>query len=212
MERLLQVRDLQALLDVLDASIRYVDTTIEADTIFALAEALQGMSVEDVEFVTLPGDDQEPRPGQPWYYIYDEAAAATLFYNIKNYCSVLSPEEQAAEKAKQELEDTLSEVEGETGRSDLDLAVLNGVRWEGKASQVAGILEGKGYADVTVGNTVNAYEETTVYYNPGYDAEARMVARDLDPDATYVLDEDADVAITYDADVILVIGKDYVND
>ncbi len=212
MERLLQVRGMQALLDVLDAVIRYVETTIEADTIFDLAEALQGMTVEDVEFVTLPGDDPEPRPGQPWYYIYDEEAAARLFYNIKNYCSVLSPEEQAAEDAKQALQDSLSEVEGKTSRSGLDLAVLNGVRWEGMAAQVAEIMRDKGYADITIGNTVNAYEETTVYYNPGFEAEARMVAKDLDPDATYVIVEDADVAITYDADVVLVIGKDYVNE
>jgi LCP family protein required for cell wall assembly len=212
MERMLQVRDLQALLDVLDATIKYMDTTIEADTIFTLAKALQGMSVDDVEFVTLPGDEPDPAPGQPWYYVYDEAAAATLFQNIKLYCSVLSPEEQAAEEAAQRLQDNLSEVESETNRSDVDLAVLNGVRWEGMASQVAEIMADKGYTDVSTGNTVNPYEETTVYYAPGFEAAARMVAKDLSSSATFVIEEDADVAITYDAEVILVIGKDYVNE
>jgi LCP family protein required for cell wall assembly len=212
MERMLQVRDMQALLDVLDATVKYLDTTLEPDLIFSLAEVLQGMSVDDVEFVTLPGDEPDPAPGQPWYYIYDQEAAATLFQNIKLYCSVLSPEEQAAEEAAQRLQDNLSEVESETNRSDVNLAVLNGVRWEGMASQVAEIMADKGYTDVSTGNTVNPYEETTVYYAPGFEAAARMVAKDLSSSATFVIEEDADVAITYDAEVILVIGKDYVNE
>jgi LCP family protein required for cell wall assembly len=212
MKKAVEVRDLQALLKILDTTVKYLDTSLDPDTIFALAEALQGMEVDDVEFVTLPGEDVEPAAGQAWYYIPDTEAAATLFYNIKNYCSILTPEEQAAEEAKQQQEEKLSETDMEVARSSVNLAVLNGVRWEGMASQVAEVMEGKGYEDVSIGNTVNPYEETTVYYAPGHEAEARRVAKDLNANATYILAEDADVAITYDADVILVIGKDYVNE
>jgi hypothetical protein len=73
-------------------------------------------------------------------------------------------------------------------------------------------MEHKGYAGVSTGNTVNPYEETTVYYAPGYEAEARAVARDLDPEADFVLSEDSSVAAAQDADVVLVLGKDYVNE
>jgi LCP family protein required for cell wall assembly len=212
MERAIAVRDLQSLLRILDAAVKYLDTTLDPDMIFTLAEALQGMQVEDVEFVTLPGDEPEPAAGQPWYYVYDQTAAATLFQNIKLYCSVLTPEEQAAEAAKEQQQERLAETDTEEDRTSVDLAVLNGVRWEGMAAQVAEIMEGKGYKNVSTGNTVNPYEETTVYYAPGFEAEARMAARDLDPDADFVIVEDADVAITYDADIILIVGKDYVND
>jgi len=208
MKKAVEVRDLQALLKILDATVKYLDTDLDPDIIFALAEALQGMEVEDVEFATLPGDDPVPAAGQPWYYIPDEEAAAELFYNIEHYCSILTPEEQAAEEAEQQ---ELIEAEEEVDRSAVSLAVLNGVRWEGMAAQVAQIMEGKGYENVSTGNTVNAYDETTVYYAPGHEAEANKVARDLNSYAEYIVKEDADVAITYDANVILAIGKDYVN-
>ncbi|MEW6553981.1 MAG: LCP family protein [Actinomycetota bacterium] len=211
MEKVVQNRDLQALLDVLDATVKYLDTTIEPDLIFGLAEALQGMSVDDVEFVTLPGDEPDPPPGQPWYYIYDEAAAATLFQNIKLYCSTVTPEQEAAQEANERQQEKLAETDAAPDPSDVDLSVLNGARWEGMAAQVAGILEEEGYRDITTGNTVNLYEETTIYYAPGYEEAARMVARDLSPSADFIIDEDADVATTYGADVVLVIGKDYVD-
>jgi LCP family protein required for cell wall assembly len=209
MDKAVNVRDIQSLLAILDAAVKHLQTTLNPDLIFALAEALQGMDVEDVEFATLPGEDVEPAAGQPWYYIIDEEAAATLFQNIELYCSVLTPQEQAALQAEQEQQQQAIQ---ETDRSTVDLAVLNGVRWEGMAAQVAEIMEAGGYVDISTGNTVNPYDHTTVYYAPGHEAEARLVAQDLDPDAVFRVVEDEDVAITYDADVILVIGKDYVND
>jgi LCP family protein required for cell wall assembly len=209
MEKIVQNRDLQALLDVLDATVKYLDTTIEPDLIFGLATALQGMSVDDVEFVTLPGDEPDPEPGQPWYYVYDEAAVATLFQNIKLYCSTMTAEEEAAEETQQQQEEKLSQTDSAPQRSALALAVLNGARWEGMAAQVAGILEEGGYRDISTGNTVNLYEETTIYYAPGYEEAARMVAVDLGSEGDYVLAEDADVAATHGADVVLVIGRDY---
>jgi LCP family protein required for cell wall assembly len=208
MEKAVGIRDIQSLLKILDTVVKNLDTTLNPDLIFAMAEALQGMQVENVEFTTLPGDDPEPAAGQPWYYIYDKQAAAQLFQNIELYCSTMTPEEQAAELAQQQQQ---VEEELEVDRSSVDLAVLNGVRWEGMAAQVAGILEDRGYAGISTGNTVNPYEETTIYYAPGHEAEARAVARDLDENADYIIKEDEDVAITYDADVVLVIGKDYTN-
>jgi hypothetical protein len=176
--------------------------------IFTLARMLQGMTVEDVEFATLPGDSPEPRAGQPWYFVHDEEATAQLFYNIRNYCSVETPEEQADEQAQQEEEQRALE---NVDRSAVTLTVLNGARWEGLAASVAERMEEKGYSDVETGNSKNAYSQTTIYYTPGYEAEARVVAADFDPDGELNFVEDSSVAGNYDADVVLVIGKDYVS-
>ena len=200
MEKAVTIRDIQALLDILDAAVQYLETTLQPDMIFTLAEALQGMKVEDVEFVTLPGDTPEPAAGQPWYFVYDEEETAKLFQNIKLYCSARSPEEQAAEEAREEQQGKMTETE-EADRSAVNLAVLNGVRGEGMAAQVAERMRQKGYRDVKTGNTVNAYEETTVYYAPGHEAEARLVAKDLDPEADFRVAQDADVAAAEIVDI-----------
>lgn len=208
MEKAVSIRDIQSLLKILDTAVKYLETTLDPDMIFTLAEALQGMEVKDVEFATLPGDSPDPAPGQPWYFVHDAEDTARLFANIEKYCSTRTPEEMQAELQEQEL---LRRMGGaQPDRAVVNLAVLNGVRWEGMASSVAEVMKEKGYQTVKVGNTVNVYERTTVYYAPGHGDEARMVASDLDSGASYLILEDQDVAITYDADVILVIGKDYI--
>ena len=209
MEKAVNVRDIQSLLAVLDAAVKHMETTIEPDMLFTLAEALRGMNVEDVEFATLPGEDMEPAPGEPWYFVMDEEAAAELFRNVDLYTSAMSPEQEEAERARREQgeSDAVSGVD----RSSVSLTVLNGARWEGLAGRVAEVMKAKGYADVGTANTVNPYEDTTVYYAPGCEAEARTVARDLDPEGNFVIEEDAGVAATYDADVVLVLGRDYTS-
>jgi LCP family protein required for cell wall assembly len=205
MQKAVNVRDIQALLAILDAAVKYMETTIDPDMLFTLAEALGGMNVENVEFATLPGEDVEPAtPAEPWYYVMDEDAAAGLFRNVNLYTSALSPEEQEAESARREQEET-----AEVDRSGVGLAVLNGAGWQGLAAGVAETMKARGYVDVSTGNTANPYERTTIYYAPGRETEARMVARDLDAEAEFVLTSDADVAARHDADVVLVLGEDY---
>ena len=202
MEKAINVRDIQALMDMLDATVKYLDTTLDADMIFTLAELLQGMDINSVEFATLPGDSPEPRAGQPWYFIYDEVAAAELFRNIKLYGSIRSPTEDLSE-----VEEEVAEVD----RSSFQLLVLNGARWEGLASGVAVVLGNKGYSDIETGDTNSPYQYTTVYYAPGYEDAARMVAADLDPEEEFIIEENQEVAEANEADVVLVLGKDYLS-
>jgi LCP family protein required for cell wall assembly len=207
MEQAAGIRDIQALLKILDSAVRYLQTTLQPDMIFTLARMLQGMKVEDVEFATLPGDSPEPKAGQPWYFVYDEQATARLFSNIRNYCSVETPEEQEAEQKQKEEQQSM----GEADRSQIALTVLNGARWDGLAARVAEQLQEKGYRDVKTGNSVNAYSETTLYYAPGHEAEARQVAADLDADKDFNMVQDAGVTGAKKADVVLVLGRDYVS-
>ena len=202
MEKAINVRDIQALMDMLDATVKYLDTTLDADMIFTLAELLQGMDINSVEFITLPGDSPEPRAGQPWYFVHDEVAAAEIFRNIKLYGSSISPTEQLAI-----VEEEVVEVD----RSSFQLLVLNGARWEGLASSVSVLLSNKGYVDIETGDTNNPYQYTTVYYAPGFEDAARMVAADLDPEEEFILEESEEVAEANEADVVLVLGKDYLS-
>jgi LCP family protein required for cell wall assembly len=204
MQKAVSIRDMQALLSILDAAVQHLQTTLEPDMIFTLARMLQGMKVEDVEFATIPGDTPEPRPGQPWYFVHDQKATAELFANIRNYCSVHSPQGEAALKAQQQGNSALD-------RSSIGLTVLNGARWDGLAAKVAEAMKDKGYRDIKTGNSNNAYGETTVYYANGCEEEARAVAGDLDPSRSFRLVQDSGVTGSNKSDVVLVLGKDYVS-
>ncbi|OFW56367.1 MAG: hypothetical protein A2W01_00325 [Candidatus Solincola sediminis] len=208
MEKAASIRDIQALLKILDSAVKYLQTTMQADMIFTLAEALQGMKVEDVDFATLPGDAPTPAVGQPWYFVKNEREAAKLFDNIKKYCSTKTPEEQAAIKAQQDQQQqALTDVD----RSKVRLTVLNGARLQGLAGTVAESMQQMGYKNVKTDNTRNAYLDTTVYFKPGHEAEARTVAKDLDPNGDFTITQDSDVTSENNSDVVLIIGKDYVD-
>jgi LCP family protein required for cell wall assembly len=209
MEKAVTIRDIQSLLKVLDSAVKYLQTTMQPDMIFTLAEALQGMKVDDVEFATVPGDAPAPARGQPWYFIVDQAASAKLFDNVKNYCSVLTPAEEAARKAQEEQQQQAANTP--VDRSKVRLTVLNGARTQGLAGEVAGSMGQLGYQNVKTDNTKNTYTDTTVYYRPGKQAEANTVAKDLDPNGNYTLTEDSDVTSANNSDVVLVIGKDYTS-
>jgi polyisoprenyl-teichoic acid--peptidoglycan teichoic acid transferase len=208
MEKAVNIRDIQTLLGILDAAVQHLQTTLEPDMIFTLARMLQGMKVEDVQFATIPGDAPDPKPGQPWYFIYDEKATAQLFSNISNYSSIRTPQEEAALQAQQQQQ---QQAVGEEDRSSIGLTVLNGARWDGLAANVAATMQDKGYQNIKTGNSSNAYSETTVYYAAGHEADARAVASDLDPNKTFRITQDAGVTGTNKSDVVLVLGKDYVS-
>ncbi|OFW57804.1 MAG: hypothetical protein A2W01_05150 [Candidatus Solincola sediminis] len=202
MQKTVGIRDLETLLNILDAAVQYLQTTMQSDMIFELAEYLRGMKVEDVEFATLPGDSPVASAGQPWYFVYDPEATAQLFSNIKEYCSTKPPQQQ---------EDGEEEANIEIDRSLVRLKVLNGARWGGMASKIADEFRDKGYIDIESGDAANIYPETTIYYAPNQKDQAKAAAYDLNPEADYILTEDAYVASSNQADVVVVIGKDYTS-
>jgi LCP family protein required for cell wall assembly len=201
MQKMAGIKDIQTLLKVLNSAVQYLQTTMKPDMIFTLAQALQGMSVNDVEFATLPGSAPKPGPGEPWYYICDNKASAQLFDNIKNYCSTTSPAQQRAQQAQA----------GPTAdRSGVRLTVLNGAGSPGLAAKVAESLKQLGYQNIKTGNTKNPYSNTTIYCKPGHEADGNQVASDLGTDGNYAVSTNANVASNNGADAVLVLGKDYI--
>lgn len=202
MQKAVGIRDVDSLLGILNAAVKYLQTTMTGQMITDLARYLKGMQVDDVQFATLPGDSPVPPAGQPWYFIHDPQATQELFSNIRNYCSVKSPDQQSHQSGQQGAN---------IDRSAVRLKILNGARWEGIAAKVAQTMKDRGYARATSGNSTNVYPNTTIYYAPDQKDQALAVAYDLDPNADYVLTQDAYVASSNSADVVLVIGKDYTN-
>lgn len=196
MEKALSIRDARTLLNLLDSTVRYLNTTMQPEMIFTLAELMQGMRVEDVEFATLPGDSPKPAPGQPWYFVHDQQETKRLFENIRRYCSVKGPEEEsAAGLAKETSEEST-------------LAVLNGSRVDGMARRVSDYLKDQGFVVVKVGNASQVYSRTRIYY---YD-ESRSLAEKLASllkTGSGALSEDRMVTEKHNAGVVLVIGKDF---
>ncbi len=196
------IKDKTALRNILDTVDKNVKTTMTPEFILTLAEALQGIDVNNIEMATIPGSAPEPRAGQPWYFILDAAGTAHLFDNVKNYVSIKSPEEKAEEKqaAKQEKAQSLD-------RSRISMKVLNGTSRSGVAANLAEKLMSQGYKGIVAGDAKNKYSRTTVYYASGKEAAARQAAADAG--LTPSIEESQSVAAQYAVDVVVVIGSDY---
>ncbi len=73
------------------------------------------------------------------------------------------------------------DTEGESLKKTkgIDIQVLNGGAAKGSAGTVAENLKKDGFTKVTVGNTVNNYTDTVVYYAVGHESEADAVKKSL---------------------------------
>jgi LCP family protein required for cell wall assembly len=196
MEKALSIRDTRTLLNLLDATVKYLNTTLQPEMIFTLAELLQGMKTEDVEFATIPGDSPKPAPGQPWYFIHNQEETRKLFENVKKYCSVKGPVEEAAAGSAGDLVEKLT------------VAVLNGARVDGLAGRVSDYLKDYGFTVAKVGNASQVYSKTRVFYSGAAASTARKLADALDIDPS-ALSEDSAVTGKHQVGVVLVLGKDF---
>lgn len=196
MEKALSIRDTRTLLNLLDATVKYVNTTLQPEMIFTLAELLQGIRVEDVEFATIPGDSPKPAPGQPWYFIHDQEETRRLFDNIKKYCSVNGPGAEIAEVSE----------EGESSSSSV--VVLNGARVDGLAGRVSDYLKDYGFNIAKVDNASQVYSKTRIFCESGTKSLAQRLASTLGISASSI-SEDRTVTEKHQAGVVLVLGKDF---
>jgi hypothetical protein len=88
--------------------------------------------------------------------------------------------------------------------AEVRVLVLNSVGVDGLASQVTGQLSGLGYSMLPPDNYTPPLEVTRVWYVPGFEAEAFVLAAEF-PDAQ--IEQNPDLAV--DADVVVVLGESY---
>jgi hypothetical protein len=97
-------------------------------------------------------------------------------------------------------------------RSPADIKVLptNGTSTAGAAANAGNRLKSAGYNVLAASNTTAPATASNVFYNPGFEREARVVAQLLGfPDATVQpMPTPPPVADTRGADVIVVVGPD----
>jgi hypothetical protein len=92
-------------------------------------------------------------------------------------------------------------------RARTTVLVLNGNGQDGAAGTEASVLRGHGYRVTEVGNAKrNDYAASIVMYRPGYDREARRLARDVQIPIVSVLDGVL-VSQLHGARLLVIIGK-----
>lgn len=88
--------------------------------------------------------------------------------------------------------------------SEVRVLVLNSIGVDGLANQVSARLSGLGYSMLPPDNYTPLLARTRVWYVPGFDAEAFVLAAEF-PDAQ--IEQNPDLAV--DADVVVVLGDSY---
>ncbi|GAB2495180.1 LCP family protein [Nocardiopsis aegyptia] len=167
------------------------DEDLTIDTMADIAISMREVDLERVQFVTVPNGQH---PADPNRIIMSDAAPA-LFEAVNN--GTLMPEEEEEEDAGGE------EAEAAPEPSEISVEVLNNTGIEGLAGEVEGVLLGEGYTVTGTGNpTERLPAATTVYYAPGEEAAADLLAGSLDQAAT---EEVAGLEQTLE----LVIGADW---
>ncbi|MHB8781676.1 MAG: LCP family protein [Candidatus Geothermincolia bacterium] len=198
MEKALTLQDRQALLNMLDAAIDNIETTLTPDQILTVAECLEGIAVQNVQMGTVPGGSPRPAPGSPWYFVNDPVGTAELFASVRLYCAVTPP-----------VPELPTDAAGEVDRGRINIKVLNGTRQTGIAAAAVAVLTEAGYNSLNPANSKNRYALTTIYYAAGYEDYGRQVAADLSEDREFVLEPGEQVTRAWSAEVVVVLGEDY---
>ncbi|MFE3461155.1 LCP family protein [Nocardiopsis aegyptia] len=166
------------------------DEDLTIDTMADIAISMREVDLERVQFVTVPNGQH---PADPNRIIMSDAAPA-LFEAVNN--GTLMPEEEEEDAGGEE-------AEAAPDPSEISVEVLNNTGIEGLAGEVEGVLLGEGYTVTGTGNpTERLPAATTVYYAPGEEAAADLLAGSLDQAAT---EEVAGLEQTLE----LVIGADW---
>jgi LCP family protein required for cell wall assembly len=93
---------------------------------------------------------------------------------------------------------------GELTPALVEVTVLNGVGEQGLAGDVAAAFEQLGFAIGTPGDTREPAEATTVFYGPGEEAAASLVARHITGSVRFGVDDDL-----VPGEVYVVVGPDF---
>lgn len=163
------------------------DEELTVETMTDIAISMREVDLGRIQFVTVPNGQH---PDDTNRLIMRQPDAAELFGAI-NSGTYLEGEEK--EESVEEAPDP----------AEVSLVVLNNTTVEGLASEVEAVLLGEGYDVTGTGNPVARFPEaTTVYYAPGQEAAADLLAGSLENAQTA---EEAGLS----QDLELVIGQDW---
>ncbi|KOX23624.1 LCP family protein [Nocardiopsis sp. NRRL B-16309] len=169
------------------------DEELTVQTMADIAISMREVDLERVQFVTVPNGQH---PADPNRIIMSDAAPA-LFEAVNNGTVVPEEEEDEEEDSGGE------ESEAAPDPSEVSVVVLNNTTIGGLAAEVESVLLGEGYSVTGTGNPTERFPEaTTVYYAPGEEAAAELLAGSLDQAQT---EEAAGLAQPLE----LVIGADW---
>ncbi|SHI50498.1 transcriptional attenuator, LytR family [Geosporobacter subterraneus DSM 17957] len=168
----------------------YVATDMPVSTITAYALKANGVSMENIQMMTIPG---EPKLiSGVWYYIPD-------MNKIQAAMAGMSQETIDNKQPVNKIED-LREF-----KSDVTIEVLNGSGISGLATDVSNKLKAEGYNIVNV-DTVKGikYNQTHIYDRKNKMTEAKKIAKLLN-----VKEVEKDIYLEAEADVTIIVGSDY---
>ncbi|WP_026122844.1 LCP family protein [Nocardiopsis halotolerans] len=170
------------------------DEELTVDIMTDMAIAMREVDLGNVQFVTAPNGQH---PTDQYRLALSQPAASQLFAAI-NSGEALAGSEEEEEEASEESDD----AEG-PAPSEISVEVLNNTGVTGLAGEVEVALLEEGYDVTGNGNPVVRFPaQTTVYYAPGQEAAADLLAGSL---ANAVTEEVAGLA----QDLELVIGQDW---
>jgi hypothetical protein len=92
-------------------------------------------------------------------------------------------------------------------KEEVDVAVLNGTALPGLAARVGDDVEANDYSLGAVTNSETPAQRTVVMFEPGHEAEAEEVARDLDVETVQPIDRETRT-VAGGADVAVIVGED----
>ena len=96
--------------------------------------------------------------------------------------------------------------------NEVRVLVANGTGVAGAASRVRdSLVAASGYGTLTPTNTTSTADATIIYYAPGYELDARQIAKTLNaaPEAVGPVPAEVPVGDLLEADVLVVIGLDF---
>ena len=168
------------------------DDGFTVDTMTDIAISMREVDLNKVQFVTVPNGQH---PEDTNRLALSQPAASELFAAINSGADLSGGDDDGdgGEEA----------AESGPAPADISLDVLNGTGIEGLAGQVAEQLAADGYTVNATGNPqIRIPPVTTVYYAPGQEAAAELLAGSLE---TAVTEEAAGITGTLE----LVIGPDW---
>ncbi|WP_159941117.1 MULTISPECIES: LCP family protein [unclassified Nocardiopsis] len=171
------------------------DEELTVDTMTDIAISMREVDLGRIQFVTVPNGQH---PADPNRLAMSEPAASELFAAINSGADLAGGEEEdkgdkGDKGASQEAPDP----------SEISVQIMNNAGIDGLAGEVEAVLLDQGYVVTGKGNPVERFpENTTVYYAPGQEAAAELLAGSLE---NAVTEEAAALPQTLE----LVIGQDW---